>query len=102
MAFPGIKDAGERANVIAYLSTLSSSPVPFPAPAAEGAADEGAADEGAAPAEGGDAAAPAEAPAVETPATEPNAVETPTLTQDETAVEGTPAPAETPAEPAAQ
>lgn len=30
MAFAGIKDDAERANVIAYLSTLSESPVPFP------------------------------------------------------------------------
>lgn len=95
MSFPGIKDDKERANVIAYLSTLSPSPVPFPAPAA------------AAPAE---AAAPAAeaAPVAETPAapaaTEAPAVETPTTTETETPVEGTPAPAatETPAAPAAQ
>lgn len=40
MTFAGIKDDAERANVIAYLSTLSASPKPFPAadtaaPAAE-------------------------------------------------------------------
>jgi cytochrome c len=65
MAFAGIKDPVERANLLAYLQTLSASPVPFPA--AE-----------AAPAE----AAPAES-------AEP-AVETPTETQSETPVEGTP------------
>lgn len=32
MAFGGISNAQNRADVIAYLSTLSDSPVPFPAP----------------------------------------------------------------------
>jgi cytochrome c len=32
MAFSGISNAQARADVIAYLSTLSDSPVPFPAP----------------------------------------------------------------------
>jgi len=32
MAFSGISSAQNRADVIAYLSTLSDSPVPFPAP----------------------------------------------------------------------
>lgn len=62
MAFGGVKDPAERANILAYLQTLSDSPVPFPAadaaPAADGAA---------APAAGTDATvpavpAPAEAP----------------------------------------
>lgn len=93
MSFPGIKDDKERANVIAYLSTLSPSPVPFPAPAAAAPAD-------AAPA--ADAAAPAATEAAPA-ATEAPAVETPTTTSTETQVEGTPAPAttETPAAPAA-
>ncbi len=51
MGFAGIKKDDERADLIAYLHTLSDNPVPLPAP---GAADAGA----AAPAEGG-AAAPA-------------------------------------------
>lgn len=34
MTFAGIKDDAERANVIAFLSTLSASPKPFPAPEA--------------------------------------------------------------------
>lgn len=57
MSFGGIKDPAERANILAYLQTLSPTPVPFPA--AEAAP--------AAPAEG---AAPAatEAPAAEAPA----------------------------------
>ncbi len=90
MTFAGLKNDSERANVIAYLRTLSDNPEPLPkpeaapaeaasaapaegaAPAAEGTAPaEGTtAAEGAAPAEG--AAAPAEpapegAPAAEEP-----------------------------------
>ena len=34
MAFAGVKDDAERANIIAYLATLSASPKPYPAPAA--------------------------------------------------------------------
>ena len=34
MSFNGVKDDAERANIIAYLSTLSASPVPFPPPEA--------------------------------------------------------------------
>ena len=30
MAFPGFKKVGDRANVIAYLRTLSASPIPLP------------------------------------------------------------------------
>ena len=33
MTFAGVPDDKERANIIAYLSTLSASPKPFPAPA---------------------------------------------------------------------
>jgi cytochrome c len=91
MSFAGVKDPVERANILAYLSTLSSSPVPFPPPEAAPAADAGAA-----PADA--AAAPADtAPA----ATDANATDTPTTTQSETPVEGTPAPAATDAAPAA-
>jgi cytochrome c2 len=85
MSFAGISDPQEEANLIAYLSTLSNDPVPFPevTPAAadepaegEDAAAEGeepAVDGGEAPADG--AAAPAEgeteaAPAEATPATD--------------------------------
>lgn len=122
MGFAGVKDDAERANIVAYLSTLSSSPVPFPPPEAAPAEGEAPTAE-AAPAEG--EAAPAEAaPAAETPSTETNtapqpAAETPAApaaettavepaetTQSETPVEGTttgnppPAGAETPATPA--
>lgn len=79
MSFAGVKDPVERANILAYLQTLSPTPVPFPAPeAAAPAADAAAApaDAAAAPA---DAAAPATeaapatdaAPAAEAPATQP-------------------------------
>ena len=32
MAFAGLKKDGDRANLVAYLASLSDSPVPFPAP----------------------------------------------------------------------
>ena len=125
MAFAGIKDDAQRANVLAYLASLSESPVPFPAPAP--AEPEAAPAEGdAAPAEGevapaetapADAAPAADAPAaeepaaIEAPAVESDAapVSTPTETQGDTNVQGTPTTsgpdgaAETaPATPAAQ
>ncbi len=54
MSYAGIRDAEDRANVIAYLRTLSDEPLPLPEPPAEEpAAEEGAADtEGAAAGEG--------------------------------------------------
>jgi cytochrome c len=65
MGFAGVKKDDERANLIAYLRTLSDNPAPLPeagaAPAeapAEGAAPAEAPAEGAAPAD--DAAAPAD------------------------------------------
>ncbi|WP_375165986.1 c-type cytochrome [Chelativorans sp.] len=67
MAFAGLKNVQDRANVIAYLRSLSDQPAPLPeaAPAEAAGADgaavpaEGGAEGAAAPAEGG-AAAPAE------------------------------------------
>ncbi|MDF1634337.1 cytochrome c family protein [Mycoplana sp. MJR14] len=51
MGFAGLKKDDERANLIAYLRTLSDSPAPLPSPSAEGAAaTPPAAAEGAAPA----------------------------------------------------
>jgi cytochrome c len=62
MAFPGLKDPEQRADVIAYLRTLSSSPVPLPAAPAETAT--APAGETAAPAAGeAPAATPEAAPA---------------------------------------
>ena len=62
MGFAGLKNDTERANVIAYLRTLSDNPVPLPSPDAAAAAPAPA--DAAAPA----GAAPADhAPAVQTP-----------------------------------
>ena len=80
MTFAGVKNDSERANIIAFLSTLSASPKPFPpadeaAPAEEEAAPaEEASEEPAAPSE--EPAASSTEPAVsEVPSTE--AIETP-------------------------
>ena len=108
MAFAGIRTAEERADILAYLQTLSSDPVPFPAPEAAPAADAAApaadatapaaepaapAAEPTAPAAGPaatDAGAPAAAPA-DAPVTAPaGAVETPNTTASESPVVGTP------------
>jgi cytochrome c len=43
MTFPGEKDAQKRADVLAYLQTLSDKPVPFPKPSAAAAAPAAAA-----------------------------------------------------------
>jgi cytochrome c len=94
MGFAGVKKPDERANLIAYLRTLSDSPAPLPEAAAPAAAAEPAAaapEAGAAPAEAAPAA-PAEAAPAE-PAPAPEATPAP--------AEPAPAPAEpTPAEPA--
>lgn len=76
MAFAGLKADPERANVIAYLRTLSDSPAPLPTVAS---AESGAtATDAAATAEAPAAEAPvAEAPAAEAPAAEAPAAEAP-------------------------
>lgn len=71
MTFTGINNAEERANVLAYLQTLSASPKPFPPPEPVAEA----------------------APAVDAA----GAVETPTTTDTETPVVGTPTQTNTPA-----
>nr|CAD6617657.1 cytochrome c family protein [Rhizobium sp. Khangiran2] len=104
MGFAGLKKDDERANVIAYLRSLSDNPAPLPeaeaapaegeaaAPAAEGAAP--AAD---APAAGeGEGAAPTEAPAA--PAAEAPAAPA----AEAPAAEGAAPAAEAPAAPAAE
>lgn len=78
MNFAGVRSPEERADILAYLQTLSSDPVPFPV--AEAAPAESAPEAAAAPA--AETAAPA-APAA--------ATETPSTTATETPVEGTPA-----------
>jgi cytochrome c len=94
MNFAGVRSPEERADILAYLQTLSSDPVPFPAADAEPAAAEdlGTPPEDA-PAEGTIVPAEVSTPASEVPAGEPAtpAVETPNTTQSETSVEGTPA-----------
>ena len=93
MAFAGVRDPVERANILAYLASLSASPVPFPVvedvPAEASAADDNIMTD------------PADAPAtmtdtLEVEGTEPvptdaDSILTPTETQDETPVVGTPA-----------
>lgn len=92
MAFAGVKSPEERADILAYLQTLSGSPVPFPAAEAEAPAageDAAAEDAPASDAVPAEVTAPADASA---PVTAPAAVtETPTTTEGETTVEGTPA-----------
>ena len=107
MNFAGIRTAEERADLLAYLQTLSSDPVPFPAadvaPAedAEAAAPADAAAE-AAGTQQPDATAPTD-PAATTPENEAepaaptSVVDTPTTTQSETQVTGTPTGGGTPA-----
>jgi cytochrome c len=84
MGFAGLKKDDERANVIAYLRTLSDSPVPLPV-----------AEAAPAPAEAAPAAAPAEAPAAAPAEIPALPAETPAP-----ATEAPPAPAAPAAEPA--
>ncbi len=68
MGFAGLKADQERANVIAYLRSLSDNPAPLPDPAAAAPAEDAAAPaaEGAAPAAEGETPAPeAAAPAAD-------------------------------------
>ena len=102
MTFQGFPKAQDRANVIAYLRTLSDSPIPLPPPPAAGGA---APDAAAAPAPasaaptaaaGEPAAAPAPAPAATTPppaATAPAAA-APAAPAAAPAATPTPAPAQ--------
>ncbi len=112
MNFAGIRTAEERADILAYLQTLSADPVPFPPAEAAPAPAEGAevADPAAAAAEAAgtpqpDATAPTDPAAAEPanaaePAAPAEVVDTPTTTQGETAVEGTPTTSGTAATPA--
>jgi cytochrome c2 len=88
MAFAGLKNDKERANVIAYLRTLSDNPVPLPEPPADAAAAQpqaGTQVASAAP----EAPAPA---ATETPAAAP-AAEAPAMAAEAPAAQTAPAPA---------
>lgn len=80
MGFAGLKKDDERANLIAYLRTLSDSPAPLPDASAEGASATPAA-EGAAPASteaapAAEGAAPAATETVPAEGTAPAATET--------------------------
>ncbi len=110
MTFAGVSSPEERADILAYLQSLSGSPVPFPEPEAAPA-------EGAEPAEGDAPAAtpgeassddqisddlttPAEGGSEETvPTAPPAGVDTPTESQSETPVVGTPIQSTTPEAP---
>ncbi|PXA99836.1 cytochrome C [Nostoc sp. 3335mG] len=94
MSFAGVRSPEERADILAYLQTLSPDPVPFPAaeeaapPAEEaGTPVEDAPDQGT--------ISPAEVSGQPSETTEPDTAsperDTPTTTQTETSVEGTPA-----------
>jgi len=98
MSFAGLSKVEDRANIIAYLRTLSDDPVPLPTPeeiAAVTQAAEGG--EGTAGGEGGDEAA--EPAAGETGQGEPAATESPAAQPDSA---GQPAAQPEPAAPAAQ
>ena len=107
MNFAGIRTAEERADILAYLQTLSASPVPFPAPEAAPAEGEAAAGEGVeTPASevspddtvSDELTTPAEGEVTE-PTAPATAVETPTETQSDTPVVGTPVQETTPEAP---
>jgi cytochrome c len=73
MTYAGDKDDADRANIIAYLSTLSKSPVPFPPPAAPAGGEQPTSSQVQA---GTSSAAPTDA--VQTPATtDPNKTNAP-------------------------
>jgi cytochrome c2 len=95
MAFPGLKDDSERANVIAYLRTLADSPAPLPEVTAAETETQVASTEPTVPA----VEAPAEAPAMA--AEEPAAAEAPAAPAEEPAPAKAEAPAEAPAAEAA-
>lgn len=90
MNFAGVKSPKERANILAYLATLSPTPLPFPPPEVT-ATEAPAAEAPAAPAE--TPAAPAETPAAEAPA------QTPAVPAETPAAE---APVQPPAAPASE
>jgi cytochrome c len=85
MTYAGDKDDADRANIIAYLGSLSDSPVPYPAPAAGGASSAAAPDASsaasdAAPAPSGadqSSSAPAAEASSQTPATPSSSAEAP-------------------------
>ncbi|WP_108396021.1 c-type cytochrome [Devosia submarina] len=120
MNFAGVRSPEERADILAYLQTLSAEPKPFPAPEAEpapapaeGEAPAPAPVDGAGAVEGDpeepfeDIAAPEEVVApqedpVAAPAAPAAVTDSPVTTQQETQVEGTPTTSGTGGSPAPQ
>ena len=99
MTFAGLSDPGDRANLLAYLRTLSPNPVPFPAPPAAGAEPGSPAPAGstapttpapAAPAEKAPAAGGAAAPAAPTAPAAGSPTAAPAATDTGTAPAGNP------------
>jgi cytochrome c2 len=104
MAFAGLKNDQERADVIAYLRTLSDNPLPLPEAAAAPTETKVASAEAGAPAAEAPAApateapaAPAPAPAANVEAPAPAPVPAPTPAPAEQQAASTPAPAPAPA-----
>lgn len=95
MGYAGMRKPEDRANLIAYLRTLSDNPQPLPEPpAAEApAAEAPAAEAPAAEAPAADAPAAAETPATEAPAAEAPATEAPATEAPATEAPATEAPA---------
>lgn len=93
MSFAGVRSPEERADILAYLQTLSPEPLPFPTAEEAPATPEEAGTPVEAAPDGEVAPAEVTAPASET--VEPTApaatTETPSTTQTETNVQGTPA-----------
>ncbi|WP_067337420.1 c-type cytochrome [Stappia indica] len=96
MGYAGMRKPEDRANLIAYLRTLSDNPQPLPEPPA---AEAPAAEAPAAEAPAADAPAAAETPATEAPAAEAPAAEAPASEAPAADAPATEAPAaETPAQ----
>ena len=92
MTYAGDKDDADRANIIAYLSTLSKSPVPFPAPAAPAAP--AASSQEAAPAASSSApAAPAASSSEAAPAASSSAAPAPASSSEAAPAPSSSAPA---------
>lgn len=102
MTYAGDKDDTDRANIIAYLSTLSHSPKPFPAPAAPSAPDTGASSEASAAPVASSSEAPAPAPSSEAPVASSSEAPAPAPSSSEApVVSSSEAPAPAPASPEA-
>jgi cytochrome c len=94
MSFAGVKDDAERANIIAYLSTLSASPKPFPPPDVASSEEPAASSEAPATSEAPSASSegPAPASSVETPSTMESAPEASPMAAPSTETSSAPAP----------